>query len=162
MPKNFVAITVKERGNVPRRLRRELDKGIGAGLRATAEDHHKTNVPKRFTQEHARKARYVRRARQYEQRKQREGRDNLPMVYTGRSRARASVAKIVSTNKRARLSYSMPALNFLVGPPGRTRTMRSEFEKVLYHEKQRGERIATRATATYLRQNRTTTTRRIL
>lgn len=162
MARNFVAITVKERGATPRRLQKALNQSVTAGLRSVAEWHHTENVPKRFTKEHAREARYVRRSREYESRKRREGRGDSPMVYTGRSRARASVAKITANSKRAKLTYSIPALNFLVGPRGRKRTMRSEFEKVVYTERIAGERVAAREIRQSIRKDNTRTSRRVL
>lgn len=162
MPRNFVTVSVKERGTVPRRLQSQINKSTKYGLHSAAEWHHKENVPDRFTQEHGRKARYYRRSREYEARKSREGRGNDPMVYSGRTRARANVARISSNSKRATLTYSLPALNFTVGARSRKHTMRSEFERVLWQERRYGQRLAIRKTNEDMRRNNATSRRRLV
>lgn len=158
----FVRITVRERGAVPRSLERIANRSVGAGLQAAAEQHHREFVPNRFTKSHARKARYLRRSPEYQRRKRREGRGDDPMVYTGRTRARASVARRTSTNKRVRLVYSLPTLNLKVGRRGRRRSMRTEFEKVTGDERRSGQRLAMRVTNDELRRDTTVSQRRLL
>lgn len=162
MARNFTSLTVVERGTVPRRLQGKLNSAIRTGLYAVAEDHHRVNVPKRFTAEHARKAYYFRRSREYESRKIREGRGNDPMVYSGRSRARAKVTRLSGTAKRVTATYSLPALNFTVGAKSRQRTMRSEFEKVIWTERRRGERLAVRTTNQAIKNDSTLSRRRLI
>lgn len=159
---DFVRITAKERGAVPRKLERIVNRAVGVGLRAAAEQHHTEFVPNRFTQTHSRKARYLRRSPEYNRRKRREGRGDEPMVYTGATRARAGVSRLTSTRKRARLTYSLPALNFKVGRRGRSRTMRSEFEKVTGDERRAGQRLATKTTNENISANTTVSQRRLL
>lgn len=139
--------------NASRRVWNSLQRDAFAN---TADQFHQANADARFTPEHAAKAGYTMRRgqgltpgtkafkRSYYGIKLRSshgggiGRAD-PLVWSGRSRARARIPSVTATAKGARIRYSLPALNFK-NPNSRV-NMREEFNRVLPDEKSAAHRV---------------------
>jgi hypothetical protein len=118
------AITVVERGTVPRKFRAAHNAATRDGYRAAGVVFHETLAPQRFTVAHGRRAGFRPRSgsqfafgtkafwRSYAGRKQSRGVPQ-PLVWSGRTRDRAKAVRVAVTGRGASLRYSLPALNWL-------------------------------------------------
>lgn len=145
----IVAIVKTERGLPIGMMRREFNNAMKDAYASTADEFHRKFTHRRFTPEHARRAGYKRRKgeglprgskrfrRSYFGRKLRGEQGGgvgqaLPLVKSGASRRRSRRPRIRATNKRARITFTMPALNFR--HPKSQIDMRDEFNRVLPDE----------------------------
>jgi len=144
------AIVVKERGPTPGLMKREFNRLSKAAWIFAGKQFHANFTSKRFTPEHAVKARYAKRkgqgmprgsrqfARSYYGRKLRSdkggGRGQAdPLVFTGQSKRAARFPSVNSTKSRVRIRYKTPTFNRR-HPRSRVR-MSEEFRRVLPEEK---------------------------
>lgn len=121
--RGYMAIRIRERGNVPRRMKKAFNASSKESWEDTAKYFHANLRDKRFTPEHARKAGYTARRGERMSRSQRgfnrtyygrklrsrfgggRGRAN-PLEWTGRTRRNVRFARISSTSKGGKASYS--------------------------------------------------------
>ena len=149
--RGYMSITIRERGNVPRKMKKAFNAASKESWADTAKQFHVEMRDDRFTPGHAKKANYY--ARRGERIPQGSkdfkrfyyGRKFLsptlgggpnradPLVKTGESRRRARAARISSTSKTGRASYSgLSKFNFR-NPASRIR-MGEEFRRLLATE----------------------------
>lgn len=115
-------ITIRERGSVPRAMRKAHTAASKAAWFKVGEFWVDRIRPKHFTEAGAREYNYTRRkgelqsgqkfARSYTGRKLKTKGHKLPLVYSGVSRDRTRMARVSSTARGARVSMNAPALNF--------------------------------------------------
>lgn len=132
-------ITIKERGPVPRTMRKAHTAASKAAWLRVAENWQARIRPKHFTEAGAREYHYTRRKgelqsghrfrRSYTGRKLREKGHTDPLVYSGRSRERSRQARLSATARGgAKVSINAPTLN-LKHPKSRI-VMRAELAAI--------------------------------
>lgn len=120
----ILAITIRERGAVPRSMAKQHRQASRQAYQEIAEQHHRENTPNRFTKQHGQAAGYRKRKGEdlqfgtkafwgsYTGRKLRKFGHTLPLVWSGQTRDRARLATIQVTTNRGQLRYSVNALNY--------------------------------------------------
>jgi len=100
---------------------------------------HKKHRPRHFTLDGARRYGYAKRSRGYNRSKKRQFGHTLPLVKTGKSRARATqISRIKPT--RTNVSVSVPVRTFNFRPANSNVNMRKEFSTIARDEVQVYER----------------------
>ena len=131
-----LALKVTERGAVPRNLAKSYTKGSKTAWMETATSFHAHLRDARFTEEHARTARYQKRSLKYLQRKQNKYGHVRPLEWTGETRRAVKTARIASTSKSGKASYAgARKLNFRRGP--HAPNMAKEFRHITADEKKK-------------------------
>jgi len=148
MAKRNLSIKIKERGPVPRTMRKVYTKARKEGWTSTGKLFHEEMRDKRFTKEHARTARYRKRSgeefesnkeskafrQSYTGQKYRKFGHTRPLEYTGETRRLVRTANISSTSKGGRVKYpGARKLNFR--NPHSSIQMSKEFRKLTGAEK---------------------------
>jgi len=139
----IVAIRIRDRGPVPRALKKYHRAASRKGYETAGFEFHARFTPRRFTAEHGKAAGYRPRAGQqfpygskmfwgsYFGRKLKGGRGrpgtDAPLVWSGTTRDRARATSLSVTANRAQLKYSLNVLNFIPWA-------REEFERILPRE----------------------------
>lgn len=144
--RGFMAITVRERGNTPRGMKKAFNVASKQSWEDTAVHFHSHLRDKRFEPEHAAKARYAARKGQlqspktgYYARKLRDprlgggpGKAN-PLEFTGKTRRAVRSARISSTSKSGKAAYSGANVFNYRHPKSRIR-MNEEFRRITSDE----------------------------
>lgn len=127
-------IHIKERGAVPRKLRKLHTKVSKEAWGSTGKLFHSEMRDKRFTEEHANVARYHKRTDKYTARKQKKFGHTRPLEFTGETRRLVRTANISATSKGSKVKYpGARKLNFR--PKGGFIRMNQEFRKLTSAEK---------------------------
>jgi hypothetical protein len=139
-------VRITERGAVPRRLSKVYTRESKASWYDTGKLFHGEMRDKRFTQEHARVARYVKRAgeeqglserafrRTYTGKKERKFGHRRPLEFSGETRRLVRTANISSTTKGASVRYP-GARKFNFRNPHTTINKAKEFRHLTAAEK---------------------------
>lgn len=110
-------VTIKTRGAVPSEIRKAYTKGSKRAWAETAKKFHTDLRDKRFSEEHARTARYKKRTEKYLEAKQRKFGHTRPLEWSGETRRAVKTARITSTSSRGKAAYAgARKLNFRSGP----------------------------------------------
>jgi hypothetical protein len=135
-------ITVRERGNTPRRFWKSWTAAVREGWRAAGELWHEQFRPKHFTHAGAREYGYLPRKgergneegfrRSYTGRKLHKFGHTYPLVYTGESMRLTRMQDVRPTSKGVRVVYRAYKFNFR-HPRSRIR-MREEFTRISRRE----------------------------
>ena len=132
-------IKFKERGPTPRRLAKTMNRHKKSTWHDLGVEFHTAYRLERFTEEHARAARYARRSRAYVSRKRASSRlggglgQAAPLVYSGESKRASRVARISETSKGVKVRYPGLRKFNLRNPKGNARPS-EEFHRVLGRE----------------------------
>lgn len=130
-------IRVTERGAVPRRLRKVYTNAAAVAWKSAGTLFHSDMRDNRFTEEHARKARYITRSPKYQKQKERRWGHTRPLEFSGETRNAVSLVKMSSfggKSKGIRLAYpGARKLNFR-GKGSQIR-MSEEFRRLIVSEK---------------------------
>ena len=92
--------------------KRNLNKITKEGFHLMGTVWHRSFRPKHFTAAGASEYGYRPRSPEYERRKQKRFGHKLPLVWTGESRTRSRVRNVKANSRRARVSMSVPKINF--------------------------------------------------
>ena len=98
-------VNVRERGPTPRKMRKSMTTAKRHGWREASFHFHANLRDKRFTQEHAREAGYLRRSKEYTERKQQLFGHRNPLEFTGETRRAVRMGRVSSTTKLGRIAY---------------------------------------------------------
>jgi len=134
-------VTIKERGAVPRGMRKVHNQASKKAWYATARRFHVEHRDDRFTKSHARKANYKKRSGErpgqspvgYTARKKRKFGHTRPLEFSGETRRAVRSANIVATSKGGRVKYAgARKLNFR--NPHSDIDMAAEFRRLIPEE----------------------------
>lgn len=101
-----IKYTVRDRGATPRGMRKRLNAQKKDAWYEAATMYHREMTPKRFTEEHARRAGYTKRKRAYNRRKYKRFGHTRPLEFTGTAkRAVIREASITNTSNGAKVRY---------------------------------------------------------
>lgn len=140
-------VTIKESGPVPRHLTKAHSKASKVAWNETGKSFHQHLRDKRFTEKHAREARYQKRTQKYTDYKQRKHGHTRPLEWSGETRRAVRTAKVVTAGGTfaesdegglnvggARVTYAgARKLNFRSSP--NAPNMAAEFRKLTADEK---------------------------
>jgi hypothetical protein len=141
----MLRITIKERGNVPRKMQTAFTAAKRVAWEETGKHFHRHNRDARFTSEHADKAGYTRRKgegmsrsskeyrRSYTGRKEARFGHTRPLELTGETRRLARSAMVTGTTKAVQIKYS-GARKFNFRHPKSQINMSREFRTVAAYE----------------------------
>ena len=96
---------IRERGTVPRKMRKQHNAASKSSWLSTATLFHAEYRDRRFTESHAAKAGFYKRKRKYEQKKRRMFGHNRPNEFSGDTRAAVRTATVSATSKGGRIRY---------------------------------------------------------
>ena len=131
------AVKIEYKGHIPKMSRRDQNNVIRESYEDLGKHFFDKNLPRRFTVQGSRTLSYQRRSPKHVAAKKRLFGHNLPLVFSGETRARAlsSMTRIVAKAKKGlgsvELRASVPKLNFRRGNGPK---MREEFERIAPQE----------------------------
>jgi len=129
-------ITIKDRGCVPRRLSKTYTAGSKKAWFETIKAFHQHLRDARFTEEHARVARYAKRTKAYLKEKQQKFGHQRPLEYSGETRRAVRSVKITGKTSYGTAAYAgARKLNFRRGP--NAPNMAKEFRHITADEKKK-------------------------
>ena len=129
-------IKIKERGAVPRKLRKVYTRGSKVAWFEAGKHFHADMRDERFTEEHARKARYVKRSDKYTRYKEKKFGHRNPLEFSGQTRRLVRTSRISSTSKGSKVRYP-GARKFNFRNPNSPIHMQKEFRRLTADEKRR-------------------------
>lgn len=131
-----LAITLRERGPTPRKMRSAFTQAKKKAFFDGAVFFHSTFSDNRFSHSHATRAKYAPRKKRYTAGKVRRFGHSRPMEYTGRARRLSRTARVTSTSKGSKLAY--PGLRvFNFRHPNSEVNLLEEFTTILPEEANR-------------------------
>lgn len=140
-----IRVRIKDRGAVPRGMKKAFNAASKAAWRDTAEEFHRNYRDKRFTHDHAKEAGYAARKGELLPRDSRAFRNSYtgrklqlhghtrPLEFSGRTRKAVKFARISATSKAGKAAYAGASV-FNFRPPKSRIRMSEEFRRITRRE----------------------------